>query len=307
VTACNFELGAAPVLVGAGADAGSGIWSASLATPSVTPGTYAARARVLSSRGLYGYSADVSVTVSALTAIQRLAQLCPGLCLWVGDGSGTYVQIDAGNSEAGDQIDRWWDQSASGADAEQDTDIYQPTLRTQVTQPELLYTLSSDRMATGLSLSARTQVTQYAVFRVPLGAASNAFARTASTFFWNTAWTGSAIASTAGRWTGSAYESGTGTFSKTGLAGGGYHCLCTAYDGTQTGNANRLKLEWDTAAQSLSFGGTVPASLDTGAGVLSLYGPTGMQLVALYAGVHTPAERAEVYAILRHLCPDWTA
>lgn len=65
---------------------------------------------------------------------------------------------------------------------------------------------------------------------------------------------------------GNVYVSTAGTganqFAQVALAGTGKHQIAMVYDGTQTGNSNRLKLYIDGVLQTLSFtGGTVPSSL----------------------------------------------
>lgn len=45
------------------------------------------------------------------------------------------------------------------------------------------------------------------------------------------------------------------------FTGNGWNYWSLVYDGTQTGNANRLKVYLNAAAQSLTFTGTIPASI----------------------------------------------
>ncbi len=51
--------------------------------------------------------------------------------------------------------------------------------------------------------------------------------------------------------------------------------ICWVYDGTQTGNANRLKLYRNGVAQTLTFTGTIPASIPTHSNSFTLGGYVG--------------------------------
>jgi hypothetical protein len=54
---------------------------------------------------------------------------------------------------------------------------------------------------------------------------------------------------------------GSGPFGSVAVSGFGWHRFLCAYDGTQTGNANRLQVYIDGKLQSLSFTATIPATL----------------------------------------------
>lgn len=316
-TECNFELGGAPILAAEGADAGGGVWSGSYTPLAWHAGATTMRARARNSRGRYGYSAAVDVTVSEKTALQRLAELCDGICLYVGDASATYMRVDAGNGQAGDQIDRWWDQSGS-AHAVQDTDTLQPTIETNVAWdlPVLLFQ-GGDTMTSGFSLNRRTALTQYVVFGGVAGTNGGQLSNSPtysgywSTFFNRVTDTNWQIGASAGRWDGYGYQTIGGYFA---FAADirpvtQVHCLCSIFNGGASTKETRLRLEWDTAPKTVTWVTSgAPPYTDTGAGSMRVgAGSMRPRLVAMAASVHTDEERAEVYALLRILCPDWTA
>jgi hypothetical protein len=85
-----------------------------------------------------------------------------------------------------------------------------------------------------------------------------------------------------------------------------WHSLVIHYDGSQTGNANRLKIWLDGVAKTLTFGGTIPAQLTTiTAGRLmlgliadssALYGRSRIDDVRVNLRLWSDAERAEIDA-----------
>ena len=79
---------------------------------------------------------------------------------------------------------------------------------------------------------------------------------------------GSAVGFELGSNTGSLYamvRTNGNTYGNTGnvLTVGDWHHIAMVYDGIQSGNANRLKIYVDGVSQSLSFGGTIPATAPT--------------------------------------------
>jgi len=85
-----------------------------------------------------------------------------------------------------------------------------------------------------------------------------------------------------------------------------WHSLVIHYDGSQTGNANRLKMWLDGVAKTLTFMGTIPAQLTTITagrlllGVVSdssaLYGRSRIDDVRVNLRLWSDAERAEIDA-----------
>jgi hypothetical protein len=85
-----------------------------------------------------------------------------------------------------------------------------------------------------------------------------------------------------------------------------WHSLVIHYDGSQTGNANRLKMWLDGVAKTLTFIGSIPAQLTTITegrlmlGVISdnsaLYGRSRIDDVRVSLRLWSDAERAEIDA-----------
>lgn len=85
-----------------------------------------------------------------------------------------------------------------------------------------------------------------------------------------------------------------------------WHSLIVHYDGTQTGNANRLKAWVDGSAKTLTFSGTIAANVNTittprlFVGLIAnsptLYGAFRMDDLRILPRVYTDEERAEIHA-----------
>lgn len=86
----------------------------------------------------------------------------------------------------------------------------------------------------------------------------------------------------------------------------GWHSLVVHYDGTQTGNANRLKAWVDGSAKTLTFFGTIAANVNTIAtprlfvGLIAnsptIYGAFRMDDLRILPRIYTTEERAEIDA-----------
>jgi hypothetical protein len=170
-----------------------------------------------------------------------------------GDGSATYVREDAGNGADGVQVDKWIDQrTTGGTNAVQDTDGKQPTLVLDGSDYALAFDGANSYLecAAWLNSEAST-VTHLVVFRTDDAATSQQLTHGAG---------GNDVIRIVSN---ELYYSPAGSpYGKIAIDTDD-HALIVVFDGTQSGNENRLRFWLDGEPVSPTYSGTIPAATGT--------------------------------------------
>lgn len=174
------------------------------------------------------------------------------LCAW------SYARSRGITHGTGANVAAWADQSGNANNAAQGTDASRPTL----TSDGLDFDGSNDHLSTpdAASLDATTKLT--IGYRVKLDTVGSDQGINHKGTVATACWMIQHVGSNQKTWW--REGAGLGRYGQSPvLSASTWYSMIWVYDGTQTGNSNRLKLYQDGTLQTLTYGGTIPSSLGT--------------------------------------------
>lgn len=239
---------------------GTASWSYTCALSAARVGAQTIYARAVDNAGAVTVSSGVAVTVSSAVAwLNSLDAANQQWLIWTGDGSATYQTADAGNGEAGTQSEAAIDLSATGSVINQTTDADQPTLT--LVGADYCWRFDKDDGSTGDAFSI-PDATVSAATAATLVLAGAVTERGGNRDVFSFATTNFAVRYTAT--TIRVLVGGTANYCEYANTSVANQVVVIRFDGSATGNTNRLRMWIDGVEQTASANaGTVPAVIPT--------------------------------------------